>query len=570
MLDPDDFAPRPTRVRYLIVGVTTLMAVVLYLHRLCLSFAERYIKDDLGLSDDQIGLLLSAFFWAYAIGQVPSGWLGDRLGARGVLALYILLWSVFTGLMGAATAFAVLLALRLGCGLAQAGAYPTSAGLLSRWMPFARRAFASAVVSVGGRLGGAAAPLLTASLLVAFVGQDVPSLLGPGDLLDVPGLCRRLTATGDTPSDRLGARLLADMPPEAARVVRAAAALPDGAAADPAQAAAVTAGLNEVLSRRDLCREEDVRELSLPREARRLAEAPRAGLSTAEVERLNRLVLEAAFPDHIKKLYVRGWRPVMAVYGAAGVVVAGLFWLCFRERPREHPWCNAAEVALVEGGGAAVKEPRRPAHALPVASLLSSRSLWLISFSQFTTNFGWVFLVTWLPRYLADVHRVPVLERGVMAGVPLLAGMGGMLAGGWVTDRLTRAVGLRWGRCLPLALSRFVAMAAFAACVGLESPWAATAALSVVAVATDLGTPAVWAYKQDVGGNYVGSILGWGNMWGNVGAAVSPLVLNALIAGYGWPALFVACAFAFLLSGLSALGVDARIPIAPRREVPPA
>jgi sugar phosphate permease len=64
---------RPTRVRYLVVSITMLMSVLLYLDRFCISFAERLIKEDLGLSNDQMGWILSAFFWSYALGQVPSG-----------------------------------------------------------------------------------------------------------------------------------------------------------------------------------------------------------------------------------------------------------------------------------------------------------------------------------------------------------------------------------------------------------------------------------------------------------------------------------------------------------------
>ncbi len=196
--------------------------------------------------------------------------------------------------------------------------------------------------------------------------------------------------------------------------------------------------------------------------------------------------------------------------------------------------------------------------------MLRSRSLWLSCVSQFFSNFGWVFLLTWLPGYLEKVHHVNALDRGWMASVPILLGMAGMLAGGWVTDALTRRVGLRWGRCLPMALTRFVAMAAFLACLGLHSPWAATAALSVVAVATDLGTPAAWAFMQDVGGRHVGSILGWGNMWGNIGAAVSPILLGRLIGRPGgWDLSFLLCAAAFLAAGVVSLGIDARIPVVP-------
>src|SRR6478609_6128426 len=68
---------RPTSVRHIVVAVTVLMAVILYLDRFCVSFAERYIKEDLGLSEREMAWFISAFFWAYAMGQVPSGWLGD-------------------------------------------------------------------------------------------------------------------------------------------------------------------------------------------------------------------------------------------------------------------------------------------------------------------------------------------------------------------------------------------------------------------------------------------------------------------------------------------------------------
>jgi sugar phosphate permease len=551
MIDPhaaERFATQPlraTRVRYLIVGVLTLMAIVLYLHRVCLSFAERYIKEDLGLGNEQIGLVLSAFFWAYALGQVPGGWLGDRWGVRYTLALYIALWSLCTGLMGAATGFAVLLALRLGSGLAQAGAYPTSANLLSRWSPFAVRGFQSAIVSFGGRLGGTVAPVLTAYLLAAFVPENLPARLEAGDLLDVPGLMRRLDEEGNSPAARVARRVRERLPE------------------DDTDPTSLLRGLNRVIEERDFCQPEDLEDMPLPREALALGRLPRQELSQQQVERLNRRVLEAVFPDEVRKLDVHGWRPVMFVYGGAGLLVALLFWIVCRDRPQDHPLCNAAEEALIRGNDGA---PAGRARGLPIGDLLRSRSLSLSCISQFTTNVGWVFLVTWLPRYLAEAHRVPLVERGWMASVPLGVGMLGMLAGGWVTDRLTQAVGLRWGRCLPMALTRFVAMAAFLACMVLEAPWPATAALAVVAVATDLGTPAVWAFKQDVGGSYVGSILGWGNMWGNFGAAVSPLVLNAVVARAGWNGAFLTCAISFLLSGAAALGVDARVPVARREE----
>ena len=554
----------PTRVRDLVVLVATLMAVLLYLHRFCLSFAELYISEDLRLSTGQAAWLLSAFFWTYALAQVPAGWLGDRFGVRLMLALYILFWSLCTGLVGAAAAFGVLLLLRFGCGLAQAGAYPTSAALLGNWVPFRRRGLASSIVANGGRLGGAIAPLLTGYLIVAFVPPGTPALLGADDFLNAHDLCTGMGRADDSPAARVGQRLLDLLPAPAARAVREEAAAPAGAPPDGDRRRVLRDGLTEVLRRPDFVRPEDVQALPLEWEALGLARRPREQLSAAEVERLNRLVLEAAYRDDVRKLYARGWRPALLVYGAAGLLVAALFWLVVRNRPEQHPLCNAAEVRLIEAGrpAAAATSPG-PAHGLPLGPILRSRSLWLCSAAQFGTNLGWTFLLTWLPRYLAEVHRVPIVERGWMVGLPILVGMGGQLAGGWLTDRLTPALGLRLGRCLPMGLSRFVAMAAFLLCPLLRSPWAVTAALAVVALATDLGTPSLWAYNQDVGGRHVGAVLGWGNMWGNLGSALSPPLLSAVATAWGWPALFVTCAAAFLFAGVTALGVDATVPIFP-------
>ena len=104
---------RATRVRYLIVAAATLMSFLLYLDRFCVSFAVDYIRQDLGMTQGQVKWFLSAFFWSYALAQVPSGWLSDRYGARIMLVIYILTWSFFTGLIGAANSFAMLIVSRL-------------------------------------------------------------------------------------------------------------------------------------------------------------------------------------------------------------------------------------------------------------------------------------------------------------------------------------------------------------------------------------------------------------------------------------------------------------------------
>lgn len=613
---PEPSAPeRPTHIRYLVVALTTLSAVLLYLDRFCISFAERYIKEDLGLSDTQIGWMFSAFFLSYALAQVPSGFLSDRFGARRMLTLYILLWSLFTGLTGLAAGLIVLLVLRLSIGIAQAGAYPTAGGLISKWVTFQARGLASSLVAVGGRVGLFIAPVLTAYLIVLFVPRSVSSLLEPRDVLDYPRLCYRLSeplqepvaiasALGHTgpfaeplpaacaimAEDLAGSgeRLLERLPESTRATVRAIASGYAAALAEqrrrkvslervledkplprtsPAQREAVVGELNDLLRRPDLFKPSQLDPAMLPREAKALLDRLPSGLDESEIERLNRLLLEVAYPREVRKVYGAGWRPVMFVYGLAGLVVAALFWFWFRDRPDLHPRCNAAEVELIENSRpAGTPSPYGRARAVPLGRLCASGSMWLMCLAQMGTNIGWVFLGTWLPRYLEDVHRLPIELRGILAAVPLLVGWFGMVGGGWLTDHLTRKLGSRWGRALPLTLSRFVAMGAYLVCLLDLGPYAVTAAFAVVAFATDLGSAAVWAYGQDVGGRYAGSVLGWGNMWGNLGAALAPPLLIWVVGGGGWQAAFLTCAAAFLASGLCSLGINASVPIAPPEE----
>ena len=560
---------RPTHVRYVVLAVAMLMSVLLYLDRFCISFAERYIKEDLALTNEQMGWILSAFFWSYALGQVPSGWLSDRFGARAMLSMYILLWSVFTALTGLAAGFVMLFALRIGFGLGQAVRYPTAASFLSRWFPLSQRGLASGVVASGGRVGAVLAPLLTGFLIVLLVPTTVTSELAGSDLIDPAGFCQKLrepkperAAVAESVRERI--------PSDAQQVVRQSES---GVPLSTAESEQLADGLNRLLHLKQLYDADSMTELPLENEARRLLKGPREELSLIETQRVNRLVLEAAWPEHFKKVYLAGWRPVLLVYGLTGIVVAALFWLVFRNRPEEHPACNAEEVALIQHGRPPAST--QPLSAAPIGALIRSRSMWLCSLSQVGTNVGWVFLVTWLPRYLQEVHRVPVEQRGVMAAIPLLVGWIGMILGGPLTDRATRRLGIRWGRALPMGLTRFMGMAAFLMCLlpldrwfsAAWTPWVLTAAFSMVAFSTDLGVAAVWAFNQDVGGRHVGSVLGWGNMWGNLGAAVSPPLLNYVVREAGsWDQAFMLCAGGFFVAGAAALAVDATKPIVPDEE----
>lgn len=159
-----------THVRYLVLAVATANAFLLYLDRLCMTATvhSASFQKELGLSPEQVGSVLSVFFLAYALGQLPAGFLADRFGPRRMLTCYILAWSLCTALTGFANGLAALLGVRLACGFAEAGAYPASARLITRWFPFHQRARANSVVAFGGRIGNALALWMTAIFILAL------------------------------------------------------------------------------------------------------------------------------------------------------------------------------------------------------------------------------------------------------------------------------------------------------------------------------------------------------------------------------------------------------------------
>ncbi len=209
-----------------------------------------------------------------------------------------------------------------------------------------------------------------------------------------------------------------------------------------------------------------------------------------------------------------------------------------------------------------------PAAGIPWRLLVRSGNMWLSGLTQFGINLGWVFLITLLPRYLIEAFHVPIEERGTMTTLPLLVACVGMFLGGRLTDWLTARLGRRRGRSLPIAGSAAVCVIIYLLCPWLPTAWAVVVALSVMALSLDLGVPSIWAFAQDIGGRNVGSAVGWGNMWGNFGAAVSPVLLTAVERAAGWPAAFVTCAAAFLVSGVAALFLDADRPLDPGPATP--
>ena len=159
-----------------VVALLAFAAFINYVDRGNLATAGPLLRDQLGLSNTQLGLLLSSFFWSYTPGQLPAGWLAERLDPRRVLAAGLAVWGTATALTGLARGFVVLLALRLLLGLGESVMYPTSFKILAVEASEGQRGRANGFLA-SGQLLGPAVGTLVGGLLMAWLGWRVVFIL---------------------------------------------------------------------------------------------------------------------------------------------------------------------------------------------------------------------------------------------------------------------------------------------------------------------------------------------------------------------------------------------------------
>ena len=136
-----------------VVAAVAAAVLLNYFDRGSLATAAPVLQQSLALSSTQLGVLLSAFFWAYGPAQLLAGWLVHRFDVRVVLGTGVALWALATLLTGLASTFAVILALRLVLGLGECVTYPSWQVILSRHVPEHRRGRLTGIVAAGQGLG---------------------------------------------------------------------------------------------------------------------------------------------------------------------------------------------------------------------------------------------------------------------------------------------------------------------------------------------------------------------------------------------------------------------------------
>ena len=156
---------RPTRARHLVILYAVTLAIITYIDRVCISQAAPYIREELGFSKVQMGYVFAAFAWAYALFEIPGGWMADWLGPRKVLLRVVTAWSVCTAAMGLMWNLASMTVTNFLFGAGEAGCFPNLTKIFTTWLPHHERVRAQGIMWMSARWGGAVTPMLVVWML---------------------------------------------------------------------------------------------------------------------------------------------------------------------------------------------------------------------------------------------------------------------------------------------------------------------------------------------------------------------------------------------------------------------
>jgi sugar phosphate permease len=179
----DAASGQPSRGRWYVLLLISVMYLITYLDRVNISTAAPQISKEFGFDKVTMGFIFSAFVWAYALFQVPGGWLSDRFGARGVLTGVVAYWSIMTAATAAAFSGASFIILRFLFGIGEAGAFPGATRAMQLWYPRRERGLVQGVTHSASRLGAAIAPPIVVLIMSEFGWRPVFYICGGTGLL---------------------------------------------------------------------------------------------------------------------------------------------------------------------------------------------------------------------------------------------------------------------------------------------------------------------------------------------------------------------------------------------------
>jgi sugar phosphate permease len=169
---------KSVRIRWFLIALLVIGGIVNYLDRNNLSIANTTIAKEFGLNTLQMGLLLSAFSWPYAIANLPAGYLVDRFGPKRMFAWAAGLWSIVSMLSSLANSFGFLYAARVALGISESPFFTSGLKVADRWFNKTERALPVSIVNTGSQIANAIAPPLLTFLLLTMTWRGMFIVIG--------------------------------------------------------------------------------------------------------------------------------------------------------------------------------------------------------------------------------------------------------------------------------------------------------------------------------------------------------------------------------------------------------
>jgi MFS transporter, ACS family, glucarate transporter len=242
-----------------------------------------------------------------------------------------------------------------------------------------------------------------------------------------------------------------------------------------------------------------------------------------------------------------GWRWSFWVSAALGVIAGAIWYILARDTPAKHPWITKEEKAHIEAG---LPTADQVGGKLPWSSILGNRHILAVTFSYFTYGYAAYIFFTWFFTYLRKVRGLNLRDSSFYTMLPFLAMATGSLAGGWISDRLTKSYGKRVGRCGLAAFGIGLCAIFIALATQVASAQLASVVLAGGAGALYLSQSSFWSVSADFGGKSAGSVSGFMNMGGQLGGALTASLTPAIATHLGWTTSFLVaagfCAFGSL------------------------
>ncbi|MEO1993858.1 MAG: MFS transporter [Planctomycetaceae bacterium] len=224
------------------------------------------------------------------------------------------------------------------------------------------------------------------------------------------------------------------------------------------------------------------------------------------------------------------WRVIFQMYSVVGVFWSIAFVTLFRNTPRDHPWTNADEIALIAAGSPSATGAAAAGRFLTLKNLgiiVCSVNLWAICLQSFCRAAGYNFFVTFFPEFLThNFDGVDAAQAGLFTKWPMIGVVCGGLFGGVLIDRIYIRTGNKWlsrsaVAVAALTLTSLLTFVSFYA----TSPFGFVALITIGAACSGVGSPAAWAATLDVGGKHTSVVAGIMNMAGCIsGVVVTPLL----------------------------------------------